>query len=135
MATIDIPADVAAGDPISAGDWNRLLAYLRRSRPLVGAGSALKLTTSPFGTAYQVSRTSKATLAYTTSTITARVSTAAGSGTVYLCSTNGSAIAQDAAATITVLNFSITAINSGRHCWIEQDPDGWWWVVSVECPP
>lgn len=135
MATIDIPADVAPGDPISAGDWNKLLAYLRRSRPLVGSGAGLKLSSSPFGTAYQVGRTSKGTLAYTTSTISARASTTVGSGTVYLCSTDGATITQDTAASITVLNFSGVAVSSSLYCWIEQDPDGWWWLVSVECAP
>lgn len=134
MATIDIPADVEAGDPIRASDWNKLLAYLRRSRPLTGAGSGLKLTSTPFGTAYQVSRTSKGYLAYSTSAITARSSTTAGTGTVYLCSTNGTTISQDAAAEIDVLNFSATALTINKYCWIEQDSDGWWWVVSMECP-
>lgn len=135
MATIDIPDDVEAGDPISAAAWNKLLAYLRRSRVLAGPGSGLKLTTSPYGTAYQVNRTSKASLALTTSSISARSTTTPGSGLVHLCSTDGSDIVEDTAAEITVLNFSGTAADTGLYCWIEQDPDGWWWLVSVECPP
>lgn len=122
-----------SGDLITAEMWNSLVDAINFNRVNFGQGNGFEVQQTPWG---QLVRATGAggggvTLAKTSSSISARSGTAAGSGTVTPQSFDGSALADDG-DDITVYSFSGTSIDTGKYCAI-ADIDGDPFVISVEC--
>lgn len=127
---------VRAGDPLSAAAWNALVDALNRNRLLLGQDSGIDAQYTPFGTALRATAGGQAmTLALTSSAITARSGTTAGTGTATPKKFDGTTISSTGEADLTVYNFSAATggIASGLYVWLAADPDGYYWVTSVEC--
>ncbi len=133
ISTANLPR-VKEGDPISAGLWNQLVDFVMRNRITFGQACGLEVQETPRGTLVRASRKWEiGYVAKTTSTITARSGSTAGSGTVQLQDFDGTSYSDAAESPLTVYLFSATSISSGKYCWVAPDPGGWWHVVSVEC--
>lgn len=127
------PSKVRPGDPIRAAEWNNLVDIVLRNEINVVQSSGLDIAKSAAGTTLRVAGALRQMLAYTSSSITARSGTTPGTGTVTPQRFNGTAISSNG-QDLTVYSFSASAaIASGKYCWIEQDPGGYWWVTAVEC--
>lgn len=127
------------GDPFpSAQQLNDLVDAIRRLRIMPGQGTGVLVNETPNGTSIRVRSSGAAgQLARTSGVVTARSSLTAGTGNVVLCTMDpSSALITVTTQTQKVFNFSATpntGIPDGKFCWIEQDPQGNWWVVSAEC--
>lgn len=123
------------GDPFpSAQVLNDLVDRVRRQRLMAGQGTGVLINETPNGTTVRVAVQGGRRLAQTSTTITARSGTTAGTGTVAFASITASTAAIAVGSqTQSVFNFSANSLASGKYCWVEQDPDGNWWVVSIEC--
>lgn len=127
------PQKVRRGDPITAEEWNKLVDLVVRNEIRPSLSSGLDIQKAAFGTSLRVVGQLRQRLAYTSSTITARSGTTPGTGTVTPQRYDGSSLASDG-QDLTVYSFSASAsIASGKYCWIEQDPGGYWWVTAAEC--
>ena len=125
---------VRPGDPINASDWNALIEMVLRNDIKVSAGCGLNISKTSNGTLISVPPRYNQRLAKTSSTISARSGTTAGTGTVTPQKFDGTTIADSGYPDITVYLFSSSAsIASGKYCWIAQDLDGYWWITAVEC--
>jgi hypothetical protein len=133
------PKKLRPGDELTSGWLNHLLALARRALVQPGANSGLSVNQNDNGTWLRLSQPNvQAQLAYTSSTITARSGTTAGTGTVYLVDVSvvsGTCTLSTTAVQITVYSFSGTTggIASGKYCWIEQDVTGNYFLTSSEC--
>ena len=128
----DYPKKVRKGDPILARDWNILLDVVRENDIREGQGG-INVKKGYTGTTLSFTGTTRQQLALTSSTITARSGTTAGSGTVTPQTFDGTSIS-GAGQDVTVYLFSASAsIASGKYCWIDQDAGGYWWIIAVEC--
>lgn len=70
--------------------------------------------------------------AKTTSTITARSSTTAGSGTADIWSRSGTALSATSTTGVTVYNQYGSSVASGKYIWISRVDDGYE-LISSEC--
>lgn len=116
---------------------NWLLKQVKRNRIKLGLNSGLSMIQGEQGCSLWVSSQLSGQLAVVTSSgITARVTTAAGTGNVNpVSSTSGGTLTTDTSTDIPVLNFSSTTggIPSGTYVWISQDPGGNWFITAVDC--
>jgi len=125
------------GDPLLARDFAQISATCDWASR-ISVTPPLTLT-SLSGPIIGLAAVFGAQLAYTASGgITARSGATAGFGNVYLVTASVSgttATLTNASNTTVVFNFSATTggIPGGKYCWVEQDPSGNWWLVSVEC--
>ncbi len=130
------PKQVKSGDPIRAEDWNLLVEMVCRNSIDVGSSFGLDIRQGPGGTVIGsvITPNSNGQLAITDGTITARSGTTPGTGTVFDVYYDGSVLVTDT-TTKTVLSYSSTTggIATGVYCWIVQDDDGNWWIISVDC--
>jgi hypothetical protein len=121
------------GDPITASWAASLVRFIRRNAINPIASPGLDVTQTADGTTIRLRNTPNRFVAKTSGGITARSGTTPGTGSVQVYDFDGSALASDGSATVTVYSFSGTAIDASKYCWIEQDPDGTWWITAVEC--
>lgn len=134
-----MPERLKPGDELTTGWLNKLLSLARSCRINLGVNSGLAMVRNEHGTFLRVTaRGSSGQLAITTGTITARSGTTAGTGSVYPVATSisgGACTLTTGATSMVVFNFSGTSggIATGKYCWIDQDPYGTWFIVSVEC--
>lgn len=120
------------GDELTVESLNKLVDAINRMALTGGAGVNIQSTSN--GTMISVPGKYVGYPAITTSSISARSGATPGSGTVtlYLLSTAG-ALTATGTTSVTVYSYASTAISSGKYCWVVQDPNGEWWVISVEC--
>lgn len=125
---------VRPGDPITAENWNTLVETVQRNDLRTTSGSGLSIQKTSSGTTLQVvSSGGKGQIGKTSSTISARSSTTAGSGTVTPQSFDGTDLADDG-DDVDVFNFSGTSIDSGKYCWyMEDESSGEYFIIAVEC--
>lgn len=125
---------VRPGDPITAENWNALVETVQRNDLRTTSGSGLSIQKTSSGTTLQVvSSGGKGQIGKTSSTISARSSTTAGSGTVTPQSFDGTDLADDG-DDVDVFNFSGTSIDSGKYCWyMEDESSGEYFIIAVEC--
>lgn len=120
------------GDELTVESLNKLVDAINRQALTGGAGVNIQSTSN--GTMISVPARYVGYPAITTSSISARSGSTPGSGTVtlYLLDTS-QALAATSTTGVTVYSYSSAAISSGKYCWVVQDPNGEWWVISVEC--
>lgn len=119
------------GDALTSAKLNELVDAINQNQ--VTAGPGLKAFVSTAGTYLCGIRPARGQVAYTTSSITARSGTTAGSGTATLQFLSSTTITTTGIPDVTAYSYSATAIASGKYCWVQQDTNGTWWVISVEC--
>lgn len=126
------------GDRLKAADLMALRAQVQRQRLEAGQNSGIVLQENPHCTAIRVAFPSNRYLAVADANIAARSGTAPGTGTATIQNYDGTNLGSTGIS-VDVLNPSSTTmtsgngIDSGMYCWIEQDPDGWWWIWPLEC--
>ncbi len=119
---------------LKAADLMALRARIMRQRLTAGQDSGVLLTESEHGTAIAVTNPNRGASVALTGAITARVAHTPGAGTVRLYTYNTTTdLLVDTTIDLDVKNFAASAISAGKYCWVEQDNDGTWWIVSVEC--
>ena len=124
---------VRAGDAISAREWNELVERVTRNEIRANNTGGLNVQKTAFGVVLSLASRPGQMLAKTSSAISARSGTTAGTGTVTPQYLNGTTLGDDG-QDLTVYFFSASAsIDSGKYCWIEQDRAGVWWITAVEC--
>ncbi len=133
----DLP-EFKAGDALSAGKLMELRNRILRLRLTTGQNSGIVLTESITGTAIRVQFPSDRYVGIVASgDITARVGTTPGTGFVDIQIYNPLINELEPDGTqVEVLNFSAvppTGIPAGKYCWVQEDTDGNYWVISVEC--
>lgn len=116
-----------------ADDWNALVEMVQ-ANDLRVTGSGLSIQKTAAGTTIRAtSPPAPITIAKTSSTISVRSGTAAGSGTVTPQKFDGTNLSNDG-SDVTAYLFSASAtIASGKYCAIAQDANGYWWIIAVEC--
>ncbi len=121
---------VRKGDPILAEDWNALVDMVIRND--IRAGGGLNILKGPNGTVLSaISQGARVYDGKTSSAISARVGTAAGSGTVTPQSFDGTDFADDG-DDVTVYSWSGTAVASGKYC-CYANIGGYYRIISAEC--
>lgn len=123
------------GDELTSSWLNRLLALVKMNTVELGMNSGLSMVQTPNATILRLSSTgTSGRLAITDGTITARVTTTPGTGTVNPVVFDGTTLTT-LAEDITVYNFSSTTggIVDSVYVWIEQDLSSWWWITAVDC--
>lgn len=129
--------DFKKGQILKADDLNAIITLLKRMRITAGQSSGISLQESNTGTAIRVSFPPNRYVAITTTTITVRSGSTPGAGTVKLqLYSEPSNAWVDSGCFVDVLYFSsspVGGIASGKYCWVEQDCDGNYVIVSVEC--
>ncbi len=129
----DLP-EFKAGDALSAGKLMELRNRILRLRLTTGQNSGIVLTESLTGTAIRVQFPANRYVGNTSSPgIDARAGLTPGTGFVELFTLLSTGDLEDTGVQVEVFNFSSIAIPDGKYCWLEQDVDGHYWVVSVEC--
>lgn len=126
---------VRPGDPITAENWNALIEMVQRNDLRTTSGSGLSIVKTSMGTTLQVvsAGLGQGRIGKTSSTISARSSTAAGSGTVTPQSFDGTDLADDG-DDVDVWNFSGTSIDTDKYCWFAEDESsGEYFIIAVEC--
>jgi hypothetical protein len=133
------PKKLRPGDELTTGWLNWLLRLIHAARVELGSNSGLCLNRNDTGTWLRLAQPNvQAQAALTSSAITARSGTTAGTGTVYLVDVSvvgGVCTLTTSSVQITVYSFSGTTggIASGKYCWIEQDVTGNYFITSSEC--
>lgn len=127
-----------SGEYLKADDLNDIVDAVRRQRLLTGQNSGLNIQEGPNGTTIRVVSQANRYVAYVLSPgITAQTGGAPGTGTVMLQVYDpGNGTWEDSGNKTTVLNFSATPIAgfpANKYCWVEQDTDGNYILVSIEC--
>lgn len=129
--------DFRPGQVLKADDLNLIVDLLKRMRITAGQSSGISLQESITGTAIRVSFPANRYVGKTTSTITVRSGTSPGTGSVELYLYDvASGQWVDSNCGVSVLYFSATPVGgiaSGKYCWVEQDADGNYVLISVEC--
>jgi len=130
------PRPLRAGDELTLRFLNWVRDKCLRNTIKLGPNSGLSGIWGSDGTILRVAtgEGGGAQLAITDGSISARSGTTPGSGTVFDVSYNGTVLVT-ATTTKTVGNFSSTTggIPTGTYVWIEQDPQGAWWITAVDC--
>jgi len=125
------PPNYKAGDRLLAADLQAIVDEIKRVGGFSGSGS-LQVRRGSHGLQFSFA---PETIHYVAQShaITAMSGTTFGSGTVdvYWADATGNAAA--VGMTLNVLNFSHTAIPSGKNCFVSKDAFGRWWITSVEC--
>jgi hypothetical protein len=114
---------------------NQLRAIVLRNQIELGPNSGLAMLQTPTATVLRLANSvSFGQLVVTDGTITARVGTTAGTGTVFATTFNGTTITTTGVE-FTVYSYSSTTggIPTGSYCWMTPDEAGYLWVVSVDC--
>ncbi len=129
------------GDELTTTWLNKLLSLVKSCVIQPGSNSGLSLNRNDHGTFVRLGQPNvQAQLAITSGTITARVGTTAGFGTVLLVDVS---VASDGttctltttSVTETVFSYSSTTggIPTDIYVWIEQDLTGNWFITSDDC--
>ena len=129
------PPKLRPGDELTTKWLNWILAWVKRNTIELGVDSGLAMAQTENATILRLaSRQSGQQLAITDGTITARTGTTPGTGTVFLVNYDSTDLITGT-VDVDVFNFSSTTggIPDSIYCWIEQDPQGNWWITSVDC--
>ncbi len=135
----DIPLPLRPGDELTSIWLNKLLRLAQSGQIRLGVNCGLSVVPTSDGFALRLSNPNvRAQLAITNGTITARVGTTAGTGSVYLVGVSvvsGTCTLTTSAVTLTVYNLSATTggILTGKYCWVEQHTNGFWFITTAEC--
>ncbi len=137
MDTKQLP-EFRPGDALKADDLMSLRAAIQRQRLTTGQSSGIDLQESFTGTKIRLRTPANRYVGLVDSGgITARVGGIAGTGVVGLQLLSIDTNTLNASMTLVqVFNFSAAppgGINGGLYCWVEQDVDGNYWIISVEC--
>ncbi len=138
--TLGLPK-LRAGMELTNSWLNRLLGLARRAQVQPGVNCGLSVNSNDHGTWLRLAQPNvQAQLAITTGTITARVGTTAGYGSVYLVDVSVAAdgttcTLTTTSVTETVFSYSSTTggIPTDIYVWIEQDLTGNWFITSDDC--
>ncbi len=127
-----------AGDALSAGKLMAVRDRVQRQRITTGQNSGVVLTESTTGTAIRIQFPANRYVGVTvTPGISVRVGTAPGTGMVQLVTySDDLGVWVDSGIAVDVLYFSalpVGGIATDKYCWVEQDTDGNYVIVSVEC--
>ncbi len=124
------------GELLTAAKLNEIMDRVNRQRIDTGQSSGLVVQETNKGTVLRVFESASSGKSVgLTGSITARSGVTPGSGSVQLYRYDSASghLVDSSVNQNPVYNFAASAIPSGKFCWIEQDGDGTWWVVSVEC--
>jgi hypothetical protein len=114
--------------------WNTAVALMRK----MGVSVQWPLMFSPSGQggvfSVDIDTAEVGTLARikTTSAITARSGTTAGSGSATLVAHSGTTLSTG--ASVTIYSISGKAGGTGLYGWANREPDGTYWLIDLECP-
>jgi hypothetical protein len=126
--------DIKDGTKLEPYHLNIIYRELRRLRKMTAAPplalDGMTSTTSP--PVLWAASGDQGQLAKTSSAITARAGTTAGTGTVIYQDFDGTDLAAADATDVDVFNFSGTAIATGLYC-VVTEFSGYLFVTSVEC--
>ncbi len=132
----------AKGDVLKAADLVILRDAIERQRLTTGQNSGISLQETEQGTVIRVAGRSDRYLAKASGDITARSGTTPGVGKATLQRCKRTSAGPPPVYAISSLSVDYDVINYSsatggipdeKYCWIEQDNDGLWWVVSAEC--
>ena len=123
---------VKPGDEITAALFNALRDAIAQCIILPGRSVGIRITQTDAGVAISVKSTQRFA-GLTSGAISARSGSTPGTGTVELYALDTSNNLADQNTSLPVFNFSSGAIASGKYCWIEEDLDNHFWVISAEC--
>ncbi len=129
------PTKLKPGDELTSGWLNWLLSWVTRNTIEIGVNSGLSMVQTDHGTALRTTgQPTGAQLAITDGDVSERSGTTPGTGTVFRVAYDGTVLVTDT-VDLDVFNFSSTTggIPDSTYCWIEQDPQGNWWITSVDC--
>ncbi len=137
MDTKQLP-EFKPGDALKADDLMSLRAAIQRQRLTTGQSSGISLQESFTGTTIRVQFPANRYVGVTvTPGISVRVGTAPGTGMVELVTySTDLGVWVDTGIAVDVLYFSalpVGGIATDKYCWVEQDTDGNYVIVSVEC--
>lgn len=126
------------GDAVSAAKLNKIVEVIQRiaiTAPSPGTSNGLEMSQDAGGTTLRVAFPATGLLALSSGTITARSGSTAGTGTVTLQTTDSSGNITSTSINLDVLNWNSATggIASGKYCWIGQDENRNWYVISAEC--
>lgn len=129
------PKDLKPGDELTLSWLNKIRSWCARNTINLGVGSGLAMVQNEQGTFLRVSGSQSGELAITHGSITARVTSTPGTGSVYFVNYDGTSLSTDTSHDIPVLNFSSTSggISTGVYVWVTQGPGSEYWITAIDC--
>lgn len=131
-----LPDPKRPGDAIKAADYNLIVEAIRRIRINRGQSTGLDITESPGGTTLRVRwRSDRYVGLVQAGGISARLGNTPGFGYVNLQEYDEKNQITDSGISVEVLSFSsgVNGIAAGKYVWIEQDVNGYWWMIASDC--
>ncbi len=124
----------AKGDRLKAADLMVMRERIMRQKIQAGQNTGLSVQETPDGTILRVTWKTDRYVAFASGGVTARSGLTPGTGDAELFLYNPTTnILVDVNVNVPVKNYSGTLIGAGKYCWVEQDTNGTYWVVSAEC--